>query len=103
MLSDRDFVVLSDDWGGLPTSAIHLFRRLAQRNRVFWLNTLTRLPRPSLADARKVARAVTNWLRPARKAPASETAGVTVVSPFMVPWFRRPFRRLNLASLMRAY
>jgi glycosyltransferase involved in cell wall biosynthesis len=105
MLTGRDFVVLSDDWHGLPTSAMHLFRRLARRNRVFWFNTLSRLPRPNRADAGKAFRKLGSWVRNGRPAPAAFTsgAGVQVVNPVMVPWFKPWVRRFNRRSLVRKY
>jgi glycosyltransferase involved in cell wall biosynthesis len=107
MISGRDFVVLSDDWNGLPTSAIHLFRRLAQRNRVFWFNTIGRLPRLTQLDAGKVLRTLGAWVRcrkPGGPEPAGrEEAGVHVVSPVMVPWFKPWVRRFNRRSLLRQY
>jgi glycosyltransferase involved in cell wall biosynthesis len=106
MLHGRDFVVLSDDWNGLPTSAIHLFRRLAQQNRVFWFNTIGRLPRATIADAQKVLRTVGAWLRPRRRAPlspAAEESSIRVMNPVLVPWFKRPVRRFNRRSLLRTY
>ncbi len=100
MITDWDFVVLSDDWNGLPTSAIHLFRRLARRNRVFWFNTIGRFPRLSRADAGKVLGIVAGWA--GKRRPAPET-GVHVVNPVMVPWFKPWVRRFNRLSLLRKY
>jgi glycosyltransferase involved in cell wall biosynthesis len=105
MLADRDLIVLSDDWHGLPTSSIHLFRRLSQGNRVFWFNTIGRLPRPSFTDARKVLRTMGNWAvknRPSRSA-RTDDASVHLVSPLMIPWFKRPIRRFNLFCFLRQY
>jgi glycosyltransferase involved in cell wall biosynthesis len=109
MISGRDFVVFSDNWDGpghgLPTSAIHLFRRLAARNRVFWFNTLSRLPRPNQGDVSKVAQALGSWVkgRRTRPAPADVTVGVHVGSPLMVPWFKPVVRRFNGAAMRRTY
>jgi glycosyltransferase involved in cell wall biosynthesis len=104
MLSGRDLVVLSDDFHGLPTSAIHLFRRLSRHNRVFWFNTVGRMPRPTLADLGKVLRTVGGWVRGRKPADAPEAgAGVHVVAPMMVPWFKPLVRRLNRFSLLRKY
>ena len=105
MIADRDFVVISDDWNGLPTSAIHLFRMLARRNRVFWFNAIGRLPRPTWTDAGKVLGTLGNWLASSRQADPStpQTGGVRVVSPLMIPWFKRPIRRFNLGCFLRKY
>jgi glycosyltransferase involved in cell wall biosynthesis len=105
MISSRDFVVLSDDWHGLPTSAMHLFRRLARHNRVFWFNTISRLPRLSRSDASKVFRKLGAWARKASPPEAfdEDTPGVQVVNPLMVPWFKPWVRRFNRRSLLRKY
>src|SRR5438309_366688 len=106
MIAGRDFVVLSDDWDGLPTSAIHLFRRLRRENRVFWFNTIGRMPRPTLRDAGKVVRAACNWtfgkFRRVSQ-PASDAEKLHVVSPLMAPWFKPLVRRFNCASMLRRY
>jgi glycosyltransferase involved in cell wall biosynthesis len=107
MVTGRDFVVLGDDWHGLPTSGIHLFRRLARDNRVFWFNTVGRLPRLSLADGAKVLRTLGNWVRGSRPGPAAdaEPPGLHLASPVMVPWFKpvvRQFNRWSLAGTYRA-
>jgi glycosyltransferase involved in cell wall biosynthesis len=107
MITGRDFVVLSDDWNGLPTSAIHLFRRLAMRNRVFWFNTIGRFPRLTRGDAGKVLRTLGAWARRSGRGraetPDTGAAGVRVVSPVMVPWFKPWVRRFNCRSLVAKY
>src|SRR5262245_62145374 len=109
MITGRDFVVLSDDWNGLPTSAIHLFRRLSKQNRVFWFNTIGRFPRVTRSDASKVVRTLGGWARRVghrQTAPAVETAfahGVQVVNPVMIPWFKPWVRRFNRRSLLHKY
>src|SRR5438445_7742768 len=106
MISGRELVRLSDDWDGLPTSAIHLCRRLRRENRVFWFNTVGRMPRPTLRDAGKVLRAVRNWtFGRFRREPlrASDSGNLHVVSPLMVPWFKPLVRRFNCASMLRRY
>jgi len=106
MITGRDFVVLSDDWDGLPTSAIHLFRRLKNYNRVFWFNTIGRMPRPTLRDAGKVVRAVCSWTfgRFRRiSLPVNDSDTLQVVSPLMVPWFKPLVRRCNRAAMLRRY
>jgi glycosyltransferase involved in cell wall biosynthesis len=104
MITGRDFVILSDDWNGLPTSAIHLFRRLARGNRVFWFNTVGRMPRLRLADAGKVLRVLGSWGGRRTASGASDIPdGVHVVNPIMVPWFKPLVRRFNRFSLLRKY
>jgi glycosyltransferase involved in cell wall biosynthesis len=104
MISGRDFVVLSDDWHGLPTSAIHLVRRLAGQNRVFWFNTIGRFPRLTRGDAGKVFRTLGSWIRQRKsERETNRQANVHVVSPVMVPWFKAWGRRFNRRSLLRKH
>jgi glycosyltransferase involved in cell wall biosynthesis len=105
MLFGRDFVVFADDWHGLPTSANHLFRRLARHNRVFWFNTIGRMPRLSCTDGGKVLRTVGRWARKGKETLASEPLppGLHLNTPVMVPWFKPIVRRFNRWSLLGRY
>jgi glycosyltransferase involved in cell wall biosynthesis len=105
MIRGRDFVVLSDNFHGLPTSAIHLFRRLGRHNRVFWFNTVGRLPRLARADAGKVLQKLGAWAAGSgsNPQPAAEPAGVQVLDPVMVPWFKPWVRCFNCRSLLKKY
>ncbi|MGQ0721235.1 MAG: glycosyltransferase family 1 protein, partial [Candidatus Eiseniibacteriota bacterium] len=102
MLVNRDFVVLSDDWGRHPSSCQHLFRRLSRRNRVLWVNTIgTRTPRLSRSDLARAAAKLREWTRPAPAEPAGEP--VRVIRPFMTPFDRwRIFRSGNAKLVRRA-
>lgn len=105
MVRGRDFFVLADDWSGLPTATAHLFRQLAPQNRIFAVNLLTRLPRPTRGDARAVGRTVQRWFRPssARAAPATtgpaREQNVWATTAVTIPWFTPAVRRLNCTSL----
>src|SRR5262249_7308604 len=94
------------DWNGLPTSAIHLVRRLAGRNRVFWFNTIGRFPRLTRGDAGKVFRTLSSWVCNNKDGQSSKTAHdsqVHIVSPVMVPWFKTWGRPSNARSQLRTY
>ncbi len=110
MITGRDFVVLSDHWGGLPTSTMHLIRYIGPNNRVFWLNITTRMPRCEWSDAQKVARVVWSWFHEKPQQPMCGTQGLgkstdplVVRTPLMLPWFRRAVRYINAASISRSY
>lgn len=110
MISGRDFIVLADDWNGLPTSTIHLFRRISQSNRVFWFNMVNRMPRLTWKDAKKAASVVIDWVKRSPRAngrsngyDSSPSPGLNVVTPFMVPWFKPAVRRLNCISITRTF
>ncbi|HMB69232.1 MAG TPA: glycosyltransferase [bacterium] len=103
MIAGRDFIVFSDDWGRHPSSCQHLFRRLAPRNRVLWVNTIgTRTPTLSWHDVRRAAGKLREWTSPAED-PASEDVPVSVIRPFMTPFDRfRPLRSWNAGRLRAA-
>jgi glycosyltransferase involved in cell wall biosynthesis len=107
MLSNQDIVVFSDDWHGLPTAAIHVFKQLAARNRIFWFNTMGRLPRLSASDAGKVGGKVAAWFRGQdtfdSKVPTRRLGDVQLFDPIMVPWFRRGLRRFNQQLFLRKF
>lgn len=103
MITGRDFLVFSDDWGRHPSSCQHLFRQLAPRNRVLWVNTIgTRTPTLSWHDLRRAAGKIREW--GSRPAPdGAEESPVTVIRPFMTPFDRfRPLRAWNAARLRAA-
>lgn len=100
MIRGCDILVLSDDWHGLPNSTKHLFRHILPHNRVFWWNVISRPPRLRWRDARRAG----EILRQALARDASHGAGRAFddpaaapdcATPLIVPWFKRPVRRLN--------
>lgn len=89
MLSNRDIVCFSTaDWNTpLPTNKHHLMRRLAETNRVLYVETLgTRLPTAHPADVRRLIRRLFAGLRGLRRLGAR----IWVLSPLVIPWFSSP-------------
>jgi glycosyltransferase involved in cell wall biosynthesis len=105
MVKGRDFVVFSDTLGELPTSAYHLFKYVAEENRVFWFNTLCRPPKLTRMDLTKVRRALWSWLSGTGKGrpPSKNHPDIRVISPVMVPLFDPIFRRINCSLLRRRF
>jgi glycosyltransferase involved in cell wall biosynthesis len=112
VITGRNFVVFADDWGRHPSSAQHLFRRLAPRNRVTWVNTIgTRTPTLSRSDLSRAVGKLREWTTPARGAsassgappgnPAGDDVPVRVLRPFMVPFPGKALRRFNAARIER--
>ncbi len=102
MIAGRDFVVFSDSWDGLPTSTVHLFRKLGSENRVFWFNITTRMPRWTWRDFGKVAATMAAWggqLLPRQRSDANHAAAGNQkffrCTPLMVPYFKPWVRRWN--------
>lgn len=100
------FVVFADDWGGHPSSAQHLFRRIARAHRTLWVNTLgLRPPRFDREDAARVVRKLRAMVgvRTSRSSLShDDRAGLDlhVLAPPMLPWMRPGlFRRINRLSV----
>lgn len=97
------FLVFADDWGRHPSSCQHLFRRLLPHHPTTWVNTIgMRRPRIDLATLRRGFEKLTHWTR--RRSDNAELlpANLTVMNPWMWPYFTNAFdRRLNRDLLTR--
>lgn len=98
-----DFLVFSDDWGEHPSSCQHIFRYIAKKHRVLWINTIgMRNPTFTLTDVRKVMRKASKMLgtRNVPAAGAKPEGNITVCQPFMLPAVRsRLARAINSRSV----
>jgi len=74
----------SDDWNsGLKTSKYHLSTRLANENRVFFINSLgMRTPTPSGRDAKKIFTKLTSFL----KGAVEVRKNLFVYTPIVIPF-----------------
>lgn len=108
------FVVFGDDWGRHVSTTQHIFRRLAQKHPVVWLNAINhRTPKLSLADARRAAGKISQMLDArSRRATADSATGnlrdgpaqrtPDVVPPRILPWHNvKPVRYVNTISVLR--
>ena len=105
---ETPFVVLGDDWGRHPSTTQHLFRRVARRFPLVWVNSFGhRTPRLS---ARDVARAVEKLRMMWQPAPIAASVDPAerpraVVSPRALPWHDvatvRAFNRWSLGRDVR--
>lgn len=99
------FLVFSDDWGGHPSSAQHLFGRIAVLNDVYWVNTIgMRDPTFSLTDVRKIVAKLSNTgVKSYLPNLGGQRAQPRVVCrPLMVPYSRfRIVRNFNSRSVER--
>ncbi len=99
MLHDKDFIVFADDWGRHPSSCQHIFKRLAQHNRVLWVNTVgMRLPAVNMRDIGKILDKVfaCTWHR------EKGYENLIVFSPWMLPSFKYAIcREINKVLLSR--
>jgi glycosyltransferase involved in cell wall biosynthesis len=104
MLEGNDIICFANDWDGDPLSKKHIALRLAQKNRVLWVNsTGTRNPTASVRDLRRVWKKLRQYVRGCR--PVSHN--ISVCSPLVIPFHgnraaRWVNRRLLSWSLRRA-
>jgi glycosyltransferase involved in cell wall biosynthesis len=92
-LEGRDIVCFANDWTGDPLSKKHVMRRLAQRNRVLWVNSLgNRSPRLSRHDVRRIYDKLQRFAGGLYRVEPN----IYVLSPLAVPSYRSSLmRRLN--------
>jgi glycosyltransferase involved in cell wall biosynthesis len=92
------FIVFSDDWGVHPSSCQHLFRHIATKYLVLWVNTIgMRRPKFSMSDFRKVYQKSSRMLRGSYvDKKKADNLFLHICQPFMLPFSSVPFiRRLN--------
>jgi glycosyltransferase involved in cell wall biosynthesis len=83
MLEDNDIICFANDWDGDPLSKKHIALKLAQKNRVLWVNsTGIRNPTASVRDLRRAWKKLRQYFRGCR--PVSEN--ISVFSPLVIPF-----------------
>lgn len=105
MLAGRDIIcIASSSWNAMWVNSQHLMDRLANDNRVLYINNLgLRAPGKSSGDWRKVFRRVGEWFRGAVRVKEN----IWIISPISIPlhgysWIRR-FNRWILKWTIRRY
>lgn len=104
MLTNRDIIVFSDDWGRHPSSCQHIVNCLLPYNRVLWVNTIgMRSPQLTLYDVKRSIEVVVNWFAsPCDNVQSSLPTNLKVVSPAMIPFNGFPgIRRINRMTVKR--
>src|SRR5579864_755865 len=83
MIEGRDIICFANDWDSDPLSKKHLVLRLAQRNRVLWVNSIgTRNPQVSARDFRRVADKIKKFAGGGER----RTENLFVFSPLAIPF-----------------
>jgi len=104
MIEGNDIICFSNDWDGDPLSKKHIVLRLAQKNRVLWVNsTGNRNPTASVRDLRRAWKKLRQYFRGCR----AVAKNISVFSPLVIPFHgnraaRWMNRRLLRWSLRRA-
>lgn len=93
MIEGYDIICFSNDWDGDPLSKKHIMKRLAQRNRVLWVNSIgNRNPTISKSDASRALLKLKAFLR----GPRQVSSGIHVISPIAIPFHgNAAARRIN--------
>jgi glycosyltransferase involved in cell wall biosynthesis len=88
MLSGRDFIIFSDDWGRHPSSCQHIVRHLLGGNRVIWVNTIgMRSPKFTAYDIKRSFEKIWSWVSGKdRPADGGENRNPVIVNPFIIPY-----------------
>jgi glycosyltransferase involved in cell wall biosynthesis len=83
-MTGQNIICFARDWSEDPTSNNHVMRRLAQENRVLWLNSVaTRSPRlTSRRDLGKIGKKLAGFLRGPQKAAENLWVYTPLVLPF---------------------
>jgi glycosyltransferase involved in cell wall biosynthesis len=99
------FIVFSDDWGQHPSSSQHLFRQLAAKHQVLWVNTIgMRRPSLSWSDVKKAYLKASRMLHHPKQYSENGASNLHlyVCQPFMLPFNSvAPIRKLNRSSVIR--
>jgi glycosyltransferase involved in cell wall biosynthesis len=106
--NDLSFIVFSDDWGEHPSSCQHIFKDIAEKHRVLWVNTIgMRNMQLTKTDLKKV------WLKGRKMifgekrvvdggAKPVQPTKLEVIQPLMLPFVTVPaIRWFNALSVKR--
>jgi glycosyltransferase involved in cell wall biosynthesis len=104
MLEDNDIIIFANDWGGDPLSKHQIALRLAERNRILWVNSMgNRNPTVSVHDMRRAWKKVCQFARGCQPVANNIFRFCPLVLPFhgnsAARWINR---RLLSWSLRRA-
>jgi glycosyltransferase involved in cell wall biosynthesis len=104
MLSGRDILCFANDWAADPLSKKQVMLRLAQRNRVLWVNSLhNRKPRFAKKDARRVMQKLREFVRGTNLVHKNIWQITPLYLPFLkYGWIRRLNRFLLRSQLLYA-
>ncbi len=103
MLVGLDIICFANDWSGDPLSKKQVMLRLAQHNRVLWVNSLHNR-RPQLT--RKDTRRVIQKLRGFRRGLQQVSPNIWVLTPLYLPFMKssliQKFNRIILGRQLRS-
>lgn len=93
MLQGKEIICFANDWDGEPLSKKHIMKRLAQRNRILWVNSIgNRSPRINRNDLGRIFRKTNQFFHGVKEVEKN----LYVFSPVMIPFYHSMvFRKSN--------
>ena len=93
MLQGKEIICFANDWDGEPLSKKHIMKRLAQRNRILWVNSIgNRSPKINRKDLGRIFRKTNQFFQGVREVEKN----LYVFSPVMIPFYHSMvFRKSN--------
>jgi glycosyltransferase involved in cell wall biosynthesis len=103
LLTNKDIIVISDDWGRHPFSCQHIMKHFLPQNRLLWVQTIgMRRPKLNFNDAKRSVQKLRSYFsRPVSQGKRFPD-NLTVVDPFMLPFGNSLVRAVNRRSVIRA-
>lgn len=102
MLQGKEIICFANDWDGEPLSKKHIMKRLAQRNRILWVNSIgNRSPKINRKDLGRMISKTNQFFQGVRAVEKN----IYVFSPVMIPFYHsmvfRKSNQLLLAWMIR--
>jgi glycosyltransferase involved in cell wall biosynthesis len=89
-----DFVVISDEWFGLPFSCKHILRHFLPKHRLFWVETIgLRAPGLNLYDIRRASSKIFSWVWNKKIQESTVPDNLHLINPLQLPYNHIPFVR----------
>ena len=103
MLTGRDIIIFSDDWGRLPSTLQHITKELLKENRIFWIGSLgLRKPNLNLNDFKRAAKKLANVFSKKESIESADQKSPNQLHPFIIPFHNyKLIRYFNKNSLKK--
>lgn len=104
MLTNRDIIIFSDDWGRLPSTLQHIAKVLLKHNRVFWIGSLgLRKPNLNFKDFKRAIIKLKSIFAKRKSSHDQEEKSPILLHPFIIPFhYYRIIRGFNKRSLLKS-
>lgn len=98
------FIVFAEDWAGHPSSTQHIFKKIAKKHQVTWINSVgMRTPKFNLTDINRVFSKLKMMLKPSKSDP-NKQLDIRVCNPKLLPWHRSLWvQRFNTHQLSKLF